>query len=143
MIFFPHILTYSIAFVIVIKILARFLSLLEPNEKKEKQMKFKLYIWGFVLIIGLSGSILFFPIQIDQQYCCPSHKLLNHQMPVNSEQSHLHASNHFTPLLDFYLHHYSFFWWSSTLITLTALIFLIKSFHNEQKQNKRSTYALR
>jgi hypothetical protein len=106
-------------------------------------MNLKLIISIIITTIGIAGFIFFFPIQTNQHYCCPAHKILKTNMPLHEHHTVTDDVNYHSAFLDFYLRHYSFFWWGSTLLAVGAGYILYKQLNNRYKQNKRSSYVVR
>lgn len=90
----------------------------------------KILLLGMVIIIAFSGSIFFFPMNIDGKYTCLYHRLIDHSHPLTDVMISDHKMNHHhSTLLSNYLHLYALPWWIS--IGLVSLcIYLVLRFRN-------------
>ncbi len=93
----------------------------------------------FMLVIGALGTILFFPVNIQNRYTCVFHRLIGQEEMskvvslMNSEGVH-YSSQHqdsadFMESVHYHLHHrymatFGMFWWISLLILLVSLAYL-------------------
>ena len=78
----------------------------------------------FLILIGLGGTFLFFPVMLNGRYTCFYHRIFNHGSPVeevsahpepSSDMHHGSMARHET-LLHSYIHSYALVWWASLLI---------------------------
>lgn len=121
-------------------------------------MQFKLFknkklSLGIIILIAISGSIFFFPMNIGGKYTCFYHRIFNHTHPVSdinamdhhqkgnanlskSENYDLHDQvsangknntfHHGSLLLDNYLHQYAFLWWTSIGLLALCIYLVLK-----------------
>ncbi len=81
-------------------------------------------LMNFLIIIGLGGTFLFFPIMLSGRYTCFYHRIFNYDSPVAEVAAHPGPSSEMqngsmrTPktLLHSYIHSYALVWWASLLI---------------------------
>lgn len=79
-------------------------------------------IRSVLIVFGIIGTVLFFPISLGDDFTCIFHRLIGdvHQ-EENAEERTLisHSSRHHTlsgghnASLNFYIRHFSVFWWGS------------------------------
>ena len=108
---------------------------------------------GIIILIAVSGSIFFFPINIGGKYTCFYHRIFDHTHPVSdinvmdhhhkvntnlskSENSKLqnkvsgnamnNTPHHSSLLLDNYLHQYAFLWWTSIGLLALCIYMVLK-----------------
>jgi hypothetical protein len=120
---------------------------------KLKQINNKKLTLGIIILITISGSIFFFPINIGGKYTCFYHRIFDHTNPVSdiNEMDHHHKVNtnlsksenydlhnqvsgnsinntphHGSLLLDNYLHQYAFLWWTSIGLLALCIYLVLK-----------------
>ncbi|WP_456443493.1 hypothetical protein [Caldithrix abyssi] len=89
-------------------------------------MENKKLIWWTMILLGILGGILFFPLPIDGKFTC-----FFHRMALPSQT--IAAEDHGKQLVDYYVHRFSFFWWGSLLL-VSAGIYLLNKKNNLNKQ---------
>jgi hypothetical protein len=110
---------------------------------KSTKVKFLILL---LLIIGIAGSILFFPVNIKNRHTCLGHKLMNNQQQelnkLDSDQnSMIHHTitsgheGHQSLLLQRYVYPFGIFWWLS-LGTVFGVIYLLFYRRNSNYTNK-------
>lgn len=78
-----------------------------------------------ILITGLVGSVLFFPLRIYSNYTCLYHQLCDSGHPIMAQEPNMegntdglynHSASVSAKLLKHYIHGYAFFWWLSLIL---------------------------
>lgn len=95
-----------------------------------KNLKLKYFVLVFFLI-GLLGGILFFPVNLNDQYTCLYHRLSGTEHvhdAVHHSEMLMGGGNH--DLLDAYVASYAVYWWASLAVIAIAII-LIKKYRNK------------
>ena len=70
-----------------------------------------------LIVIGLLGTICFFPVSINSTYTCLFHQFFFDG--IRDHSLHVHNSSmegmqsHDSPLLDYYIIRFAFLWWGS------------------------------
>lgn len=93
-----------------------------------------------LLLLGITGTILFFPFNFNNRYTCLYHRLFAPSEPVmntvsggheqaelsqNISDEHAGHLHHSGQLIPHYLHHFAFLWWGSLLL-LACCIFIYR-----------------
>ncbi len=92
-----------------------------------------------LIVVGILGTIAFFPFNFNENYTCLYHRLFcdmeeDHQ--IKSTNGHVHGDQEFhNATLNLYIQHFSYYWWGSLLVLamgiyLPRLVTLLK---NHQK----------
>lgn len=108
----------------------------------------KKYLTILMVILGLIGSVFFFPVQMDDQSSCcyesvfGSDKTCPCRQAVNDHADHMQNSSqnidqagheHGSVLLSSYLHHYAFPWWISVGLLVAGCFLWIREKDKRQK----------
>ena len=95
---------------------------------------------SLLLLFGISGSVFFLPIHLDSKYTCLYHQFFNNENPVHKSEIHHedqdndqyqlrsagHGMNsHGEEMLNMYISHYAFSWWSSLALAAFSIYQLI------------------
>jgi hypothetical protein len=93
-------------------------------------MKKKIYI--ILVVIGLLGTVCFFPMDINSTYTCLFHQYFFDG--VHDHSLHVHNSSmegmqsHNSPLLDYYIIRFGFLWWGSIAVFVLGLYAVRKKY---------------
>ena len=109
---------------------------------KYTKIKFLMLLF---LIIGIAGSILFFPVNIKDRYTCLGHKLMNNQpQEFNKLDSHKNSmihptttsdqADHHNLLLQKYVYPFGIFWWLSVGVVSLGIYMLFYRRSNNRKR---------
>ena len=110
----------------------------------------KKYLIMLMLVLGLAGSVFFFPLQMDDQSSCCYERMFGGnenctcRKEANDQSQHELAMNatgenaagmhqHGSELLDSYLHHYAFPWWISVGLLAAGCFLWIREKDKRQK----------
>ena len=131
---------------------------------KGRLFRSKKFYLSIIVLLATSGTIFFFPMNIDGQYTCYYHRIFNHSHPVSevnmldhrqtgyknfsksddykmsnrtSEQSDTEVLHNGSALLDKYLHQYALAWWASVGI-LALCIYWHRKLKQKVTANKSS-----
>ncbi len=101
---------------------------------------------SLLLLIGLGGSFLFFPVKIGERYTCLFHfnSLEQGKTPQAAEQagfiqpdsSDMITERHSNRMLRYYIKHFSFLWWGSLGLTVLSFLYL-SGFNNKKEFSKQ------
>ena len=76
-----------------------------------------------LIIMGCLGTILFFPVNINNHYTCLFHRIIDgNPASPNITLHHKDNSMHHS-ILDIYLEGYAFIWWASILALVTGIYY--------------------
>ena len=79
----------------------------------------KKYVLIFIMMLGIAGGLLFFPLQLNDGYTCFYHRFFDSDRPV-IKHAHIITQiqeHHSTEMIDAYISGYAFFWWGSLVLT--------------------------
>ncbi len=85
----------------------------------------KMLFFTALILVGVAGAILFFPMQLDgKKFTCLYHRLWDKDVPVNECSENMQTESCLknvskpihAQMLNRYLHGYAFFWWTSIFI---------------------------
>jgi hypothetical protein len=96
-----------------------------------------------LIFFGVVGSLMFFPIQLDEGYTCLYHQVFDNDHPVWDQQGVANqiGEHHTTGMINAYISGYAFFWWGS--LALIALgVYQLRLFKNTNlKNNSLNKYS--
>lgn len=104
--------------------------------KMEDQMG-KKYIVILMIFLGILGSIIFFPVNIKDQYTCLFHmlsdgRLLSMKTGFFQSKEMIHQSR-----LDMYLNRFAYIWWGSLILFTYSVVVLRKIDKNILKKSSQ------
>lgn len=70
------------------------------------------------LIIGISGTIIFFPAKMDEEYTCICDRMLNKPSGITPAS--------FTLLVERFFFPFAFMWWGSILAAVLSGVYLMR-----------------
>ena len=106
------------------------------------------FLMLLLLLIGIAGSILFFPVNINNRYTCLGDKIVaHHQQRLNEldslEKDMIHhvnisgQSNHHDLLMQKYVYPFGIFWWLSLgVVSLGIYMLFYRGCKNYKSTNK-------
>lgn len=83
-----------------------------------KNKKVKYIVSILFLLIGISGTIIFFPAKMDEEYTCICDRMLGRSSGV------MPAS--FTLLVERFFFPFAFMWWGSILAAVLSGVYLMR-----------------
>ncbi len=86
-------------------------------DMKNKKSKYILSL--LFLIIGVGGTIIFFPAKMDEEYTCICDRMLSKPSGITPES--------FTLLVERFFFPFAFMWWGSILMAVLSGIYLVKA----------------
>ena len=85
-------------------------------DMKNKKSKYILSL--LLLIIGIAGIIVCFPVKIDEEYTCICDRMLSKPSGITPES--------FTLLVERFFFPFAFMWWGSILAAVLSGVYLMR-----------------
>ena len=85
-------------------------------------MKKKHLLIGLI-ILGFIGTVIFFPVNIGNQYTCLFHRIMDDSITFSEFSIHGNMENMHHSILKFYLKGFAYFWWTSILALVLGIYF--------------------
>ena len=101
-------------------------SIVSLNKRSEKIILKKKHLLIVLISIGIIGTVIFFPVNINDHYTCLFHRLQDNSITLSEISLHDGGNNMHHSILEIYLQGYAFLWWTSIALFTISIIFLKK-----------------
>ena len=94
---------------------------------KNKKSKYILSL--LLLLIGISGTIICFPVKIDEEYTCICDRMLGSGTGITPAS--------FTLLVERFFFPFAFMWWVSILLAVSSGVYLTKMIRSSNNKKDK------
>lgn len=111
------------------------------NMRKTKKNIIK-SLFTILILLGATGSLLFFPLRMEEGYTCIYHLKFDHDNPVMEISKIVSGGEYYSNSVNArfmheYIHNWALLWWLSLAVAGTGLYGVIKN------RNNNNTIALK